>query len=77
MTSDDSSTNVGLRLTLANLISHVRKGPGDCFIAAELIRGALADLPSGMKGSRFRVEYDLAACLACIAVVDAAPRFRH
>ena len=65
--SDDPHKDVGLRLTLASLLTTNRKAPGDYSRSIRLIRDSLKDMPPQMAGSRFRVAYDLAVALCALA----------
>jgi len=64
---DNAEKNVGLRLTLANLLVSVRGAPGDFALSARLNRESLTMLPPSMDNQRFRINSDLSATLSSLA----------
>ena len=64
---DNAEKNVGLRLTLANLLVSVRRAPGDFALSARLNRKSLTMLPPSMDNQRFRINSDLSATLSSLA----------
>ena len=64
---DNAEKNVGLRLTLANLLVSVRRAPGDLALSARLNRKSLTMLPPSMDNQRFRINSDLSATLSSLA----------
>ena len=66
--SDDiAEKNVGLRLTLANILVSVRKAPGDFALSARLNRESLTMLPPSMDNQRYRINSDLSGTVSLLA----------
>ena len=64
---DNAEKNVGLRLTLANLLVSVRRAPGDFALSARLNRESLTMLPPSMDNQRYRINSDLSVTLSGLA----------
>jgi len=64
---DNAEKNVGLRLTLANLLVSVRGAPGDFALSARLNRESLTMLPPSMDNQRYRINSDLSVTLSGLA----------
>jgi len=64
---DNAEKNVGLRLTLANLLVSVRRAPGDIALSARLNLKSLTMLPPSMDNQRYRINSDLSVTLSGLA----------
>ena len=64
---DNAEKNVGLRLTLANILVSVRKAPGDFALSARLNRESLTMLPPSMDNQRYRINSDLSGTVSLLA----------
>lgn len=64
---DNAEKNVGLRLTLANILVSVRGAPGDFALSARLNRESLTMLPPSMDNQRYRINSDLSGTVSGLA----------
>ena len=64
---DNAEKNVGLRLTLANILVSVRRVQGDFALSARLNRESLTMLPPSMDNQRYRINSDLSGTVSGLA----------
>ncbi len=64
---DNAEKNVGLRLTLANILVSVRRAQGDFALSARLNRESLTMLPPSMDNQRYRINSDLSGTVSGLA----------